>query len=169
MPRPLGKHNGEYAWSDSEIAQAYSLICLGRPQAMIIADAVQSEVPEISRTSLIRYITYFSTKYNYPPPKKGMSLPWEGFTYDKTPLWEPNQILAAYQMVVDGRKTDDILRDARAAELPRINTKIFWKYMSWISKEAGIPFPRKRCVFTSIAGLPATQLAELPVAQLTGT
>jgi hypothetical protein len=139
----LGRPNGQYAWNDETISIAYSLVCEGKTQPAIIAEAVQSELPEIRRSSLSHYLSYFSTKYNYPPAKKGMSLPWEGFTYDGIPIWEIPQLQYAYQMVVEGRKTDSILQEAKAAGLLRINTKIFWKYMSWLSKHMEVPFPRK--------------------------
>jgi hypothetical protein len=142
----LGRHNGEFVWDDSTISIAYSFVCSGKTQLTILAEAHEAELPEISRSTLIRYLTYFSTKYNYPPARKGMSLPWEGFTFDGIPLCNTDWLHQADCWVCEGHKTDTILQEARKVELPSINTRIFWKYMSWFAKQTGKPFPRKGMV-----------------------
>jgi hypothetical protein len=59
----LGRPNGEFAWDHSTISIAYSLVCDGKTQLAIIAEAIQCELPEISRSSLSHYLSYFSTRW----------------------------------------------------------------------------------------------------------
>jgi hypothetical protein len=143
MGRPNGRANGEYAWQPPDWAHAYYLICSGRTQPSIIADAVAHGLPNISRSTFHLYISFFRAEYNYPEPQKGMKVPWEGFNYDGTALWDMDALGTAYKMICEGQVAQDIIAAADADGLPHIQPLLFRKYLFWYCKETGVPYPRK--------------------------
>jgi hypothetical protein len=143
MGRPKGRVNGDYAWQEPDWAIAYSLICSGKTQPSIIADAVAHGLPNISRRMLGIYISILRAKYNYPEPEKGMKVPRGGFNYDGTPLWDLTALETAYKMLCEGEVAQNIIAQADAFGLPHIQPLLFRKYLFWYCKEIGVPYPRK--------------------------
>jgi hypothetical protein len=148
MGRQSGRANGEYSWQEADWAYAYLRICAGKTHNSIIAEAVKANLPHIANHTLMFYMELFCVKFNYPPPQKGLRLPWEGFNYDGSPLWDEASLRHAFELFNEGIQNGaptplDIIQEAVANGLPKISPMTFRKYMFLVSKELGRPFPRK--------------------------